>query len=225
MSITARKHWMSLAPCSSSVFPRQHGLPPWSESSERICPLEILKSKEQGGTATSLGICISKKVEVYQEQLLFLRKCTPDRKIPVFIHGSILLPGNMFKCSKKQLWWSPNKPQPSTAGWEFPHTSCTGWSSPSKWEQRKLSCPICPLWLSSKDIPAVLVLHKQCHMQMHHSISATRFKHFLIHTLQTQKTLCSLWLLCSVFLLAWRTTHWLLLLRERDSFRVLSAVI
>lgn len=133
----------------------------------------------------------------------------------------LTLPGNLSKSSKKQLWQSPSKPQPSPGGWEFPHISCTGWSSSREWEQRKLSCPICPWWLPPKDAPAALVLCKHCHMP--HRLSAARFKQFSICTLC--KTLCSLWLFHSVFLLAWRATHCLFLLRERDSIRVLSVVI
>lgn len=90
MNITARKHWMCLAPRSSSVLHRQHGLPPCSESSERICPLEILKSKEQEGTAISSEICTSKKWRCIKDSCYFWGRCAPDGKIPVLIHGSVL---------------------------------------------------------------------------------------------------------------------------------------
>lgn len=115
MNITVRKHWMSLAPCSSSALPRQHDLPPCSESSERICPLEILKSKEQEGTATSLGICTSKKQRYIKDCHYFWGRSRQEDS-SVHPRKCLTLPENMLRCNKKHLWQSPSKPQPSAAG-------------------------------------------------------------------------------------------------------------
>lgn len=110
----------------------------------------------------------------------------------------LTLPGNMFKCDKDQLRQSPGKPQPSTAGWEFPYTSCAGRSSPREWGQRKLSCPVCPWWRLSKDSPVVLVLCEHCHAP--DGVSATRFKLFPIHTPYKPRehpVLCGCFIQCS----------------------------
>lgn len=182
---------MSLAPCSSSVLPRQRGLSPCSESSERICPLEILKSKEQEGTATSLGICPSKKWRYIKDSCYFWGRCAPGRKIPVFTQRSVLhFLETRSSAVRNSCDRVPANPNLQLQGWEFPHMFCTGWSSPGKWEQRKLSCPICPWWLLSKNTPAVLLLCKHCHTAMV-CVSATRFKQFLIHTLYKPRKHCA----------------------------------
>lgn len=108
----------------------------------------------------------------------------------------------MFKCDSRQLCLSPCKTQPSSAGREFPHISC---SVGQPKEMRVVKTPryfsVSPWQLLVKDTPAALMLCK--HFQTPDHVSGVRFKQFLIQKDSiTLKTTRSLWLLGFMFLWA-----------------------
>lgn len=98
-----------------------------SESSERICLLEILKSEKQEGTAPSLGICISKKCRYIKDSCYFWGRCAPDSKIPTFIHGSVL--PFLETCSsaiRNSCEWVPANPNLQRQAGNFPTCPAQG---------------------------------------------------------------------------------------------------
>lgn len=123
---------MSLVPRSSLMLPRWHGLPPCSESSKRIWPLEILKSEEQEGSARSLGVCTLKKCRNIKDSHYFWGKCVPNKKNPVLIRGSVLpfLEVGLdfevgFSCSSAitpSYTWVPVNPNHQLQAGNFPRT-------------------------------------------------------------------------------------------------------
>lgn len=131
-------------------------------------PLGDTEVQRAGGNCHKFRNLHFKKVELYQVAIVdscyFWGRCASGRKIPVFTQGSVL--HFLETCSSAVRDSCDRVLAKPSQGWEFPHMSCTGWTSPGKWEQRKLSCPICPWWLLSKDTPAVLRLCKHCHTAM-----------------------------------------------------------
>lgn len=137
-----------------------------------------------------------KKVEVYQGQSLFLRKMCPRQEdSSICLWTCLTLPGNMFKCSKKQLRQSQQIPA-------FTYRLEVSLHILQRVEQAKgvrteTTLLPHPWWLPSKVTPAVLMLCKHCHMP--HCISATRFKQLLICTLYKPRkysVLCGSLILC-----------------------------
>lgn len=237
-TIAARKHWMSLwfSLCSALLLPSDHALTPCFGSTDRIQPLGLLKPKDQEGNATSLGTCAFKKCVSIKDSL-FLGKLCFRHQNAVLTHGRAwaflkaglalrLVEAGCAKCAYIPLCWDPCKPQLMAASGELLHIFCAEWVSLEKTLQ-----PFSISLVTAKSTTAVLMLCRQ--WQTPDGVSGPSLRSSSHRKapwpICKSPKVCSPWQLsfmCSyLHKIPWRTTHYLLLTRQRNSCRVKNALI